>query len=91
MGSALRTKPQLFQLWMTKHVSGFCATGKMMKKFCYQVHKTCPCCKLPGVVENTAHLLICPDIRMQAAWSTKIEELEEWTNNTGGPYIQEAI
>ena len=58
MGAALNIKPQLFQLWVTKQVSGFCATGKIMKKFRYQAHETCPCCKLPGVVEDTAHLLI---------------------------------
>ena len=91
MGSAISTKPQLFQLWVTKHVSGFCATGKMMKKFCYQAHKTCPCCKLMGVVEDTAHVLICPDIRIRTACSTKIAELKEQINDTAGRYIQEAI
>ena len=63
----------------------------MMKKFHYQAHKTCPCCKLPGVVEDTAHLLICPDVRIFTAWTTKTAELKEWVSDMAGPYIQEAI
>ena len=85
MGAALNTKTQLFKLWVTKHVSGFCATGKMMKKFCYQAHTFCLCCKLPGMDEDTAYLLICPDFRMRTAWSHKIAELEEWVSDTAGP------
>ena len=91
MGAALHTKPQLFQLWVTKHVSGFCATGKMMKKFRCQAHETCPCSKLPCVVGDTAHLLICLDVRIRTAWATKTFDLEEWVGDTAGPHIQEAI
>ena len=52
----------LYQLWVTKFVSGHSAVGRMMKLWGYQEDDNCPCCQLPQ--ETTRHLLECTDPRL---------------------------
>lgn len=54
MEDSMNEFPQLFQCWVTKHVSHFCATGKMQL--------------IEEPVKTATHLLICPHEGMQDNW-----------------------
>lgn len=76
IGDTGDTVPTLYRLWVTKHVSGFCGVGKMMKIMQFWEHDKCPCCQEPG--ETTFHVVWCPDKGMANQWEDSMEELEMW-------------
>ena len=45
--------------WLVKHLSGFCAVGKMMKVRDQWPHNICPVCLRPN--ETVNHVINCPD------------------------------
>ena len=55
---AISSKPHLFQLWHAKHHSGWCATGKNMKRWGFWSLDNCPCC-LTQPELNPTHILKC--------------------------------
>jgi hypothetical protein len=59
--------------WITKHVSGFCAVGKMAKKMGLRVTDECPHCKSP---ESTQHVWQCQTPQTDAIWKTGLKELK---------------
>jgi hypothetical protein len=79
--------PPLYRLWMTKHVSGFFAIGKMMKHWGFWEHQKCPCCS--HVSEDKVHLLTCPEVSCVARWEQSVQGLREWLQETDtAPDIQ---
>jgi len=58
---AIRRLPFSRQLWLTKHVSGHCAVGRMMKFRKKWPHSMCPRCLQDN--ETTEHVLLCEDPR----------------------------
>ena len=53
----LRSFPELFHMWASKHMSHFCGVGRSMKLWGFWDHDHCLCCNTPN--ETTLHLLIC--------------------------------
>eukprot|EP00978_Attheya_sp_CCMP212_P039417 scaffold204614_cov47-Attheya_sp.AAC.1 len=45
IGTAMSVSPQLYQLWASKQVTRFCATGRMMLDMKMWDNDRCPCCK----------------------------------------------
>jgi hypothetical protein len=52
--------------WLVKHLSGFCAVGRMMKIREQWPHDLCPLCLTPN--ETVTHVLHCPDPRARLQW-----------------------
>jgi hypothetical protein len=74
--SALAQCPPLYRLWVTKHVSGFFANGKMMKHWGFWDNQRCPCCH--HIKEDKEHLLICPAPSCVEKWAASVQGLQEW-------------
>ena len=53
--------PQQFHLWVTKQISGFCATRSMLFKRGECSSPLCPICGDPNTTETSTHYLWCPD------------------------------
>jgi hypothetical protein len=75
-GAAGKTAPPLFRLWITKHVSGWCATGRKMKLWKFWDNDRCPCCQAPN--ETTQHLLICPSPGQRSVWDEAVKGFDAW-------------
>jgi hypothetical protein len=58
---AIKRLPFSRQLWLSKHVSGHCAVGRMMKTRTHWEHSMCPRCLQDN--ETTEHVLLCQDPR----------------------------
>jgi len=89
-GDALSDALTLFSLWATKHISGFCGVGKMMRRWKFWEDSACLSCD--ELVETTHHVVLCPCIEWIAAWDEAINSLEAWMLNVGtDPDIQTCI
>jgi hypothetical protein len=74
--SAMAHCPPLYRLWVSKHVSGFFANGKMMKHWGFWDNQKCPCCH--HIKEDKEHLLICPAPSCMEKWAASVQGLHEW-------------
>jgi hypothetical protein len=82
--------PPLYQLWVSKHVSGFFGIGTMMKNWDFWDHSRCPCCD--HVREDKVHLLTCPHPTCSDAWHESLLGLEAWMIDADtDPAIRECI
>ena len=68
------------QIWVAKHVSGFCGVGKMMHRWGLWTKPNCPRC--PAEVESTTHVWECPAPDAQVVWEQSIDRLREWMAST---------
>ena len=90
VGDSMNEFPQLFRRWVTKHVSGWCAVGKMQAICGYWDSSKCPCCSEP--IETTTHMLICPHEGLHENWNKALDGLERWMESADThPEIQECI
>ena len=79
---AIRKSKVTRRHWVSKFESGWCATGKMMKKWKYRLVDNCPRCGAPG--ESTTHILKCRAASAETQWGKSMMELSKWLeeNNT---------
>ena len=70
--------PQQFRLWMTKHISKFCATNKQLFRMHRAQSPHCPCCNDTQVQEDTRHQMHCRDPKRYELLVQGIEDLTEW-------------
>jgi hypothetical protein len=90
IGTTMSSSPQLYQLWASKQVTLFCATGRMMLAMKMWDNDRCPCCKT--VEETTKHILICTDPEMADCFSLALEDLECWLDaHETHPSLQEFL
>jgi hypothetical protein len=75
---------------MSKHVSGFFGTGKMMKHWDFWDHQKCPCCL--HIKEDKHHLLTCPETSCVEKWADSVQGLQEWLQEVDtAPAIRHCI
>jgi hypothetical protein len=74
--ACLRGKPEMYQLWLSKQSTGFCATGVNMGRWFDATVTSCPNCSSPK--ETAGHLLRCKDVGRTKLFKDTIISLEEW-------------
>ena len=79
-----------FRTWISKHISGFCSTGRRMHLMKVWDSPFCPCCK--SELEDTEHILKCHHPKMVHSFDKLIEDVNTWMekNNTH-PELFDAI
>ena len=70
IGKAAKSITMCRQIWVTKYVSGFCATGSVMKKRKLWDDQLCPICH--QCKETTSHIITCQDERSIKQYDTSI-------------------
>ena len=73
--------PDLFCMWVTKHVTGWCGTNRKLYQWDLRDDCICPCCDT-GAIERPRHLMICPSPQLQETWETRMEGFSEWCIET---------
>jgi hypothetical protein len=71
---AMKLTPLNRQRWVSKMVSGFCATGKMMRRRRERTTDECPRC---GQVEDVEHVWRC-QFDTASIWEKALSGLKEW-------------
>ena len=88
-GDALKGYPLLFQLWATKHISGFCSVNRMMKLWGLAASNTCPSCEC---MERAQHVPVCPHPDHDMVWQEAINGLAVWFDlSHTNPEIRDCI
>ena len=68
--------PEMFQTWVTKHVSHFCGTNRQLSRIDSEVSNACPSCGSPD--ESPSHITKCLETGRTAMFEESIKELETW-------------
>jgi hypothetical protein len=62
-GRTMKEIPFGKEIWLVKHLTGFCAVGRVMKRRNDWTHDKCPLCLIPN--ETVSHITACRDPRAQ--------------------------
>jgi len=87
MDRVIKSFPGMFRVFITKQVSHFCATNKMLSIIDGKIKNQCPNCRCPN--ETTTHITRCLDPGRSACFEKLVESIRDWlkTNNTGDELI----
>ena len=77
----LQSKPDMFGLWLTKQVTGVCATRVNMSRIQNLLDDRCPNCQQRG--ETARHLNLCPDDTRTKQFKSDVDVLVEWMGKNG--------
>lgn len=72
---------QMFQVWVTKHVSHFCGTNKHLSGLDTNIDNSCPCCGQAN--ESTSHITWYLDAGNIKIFLERINTLCTWIQQTG--------
>jgi hypothetical protein len=70
-GRAMKAIPFGKKRWLVKHLTGFCAVGRVMKRRNEWVHDKCPLCLQPN--ETASHVTFCRDVRARLQWTRSLD------------------
>ena len=79
--ACLQSKPQMYQLWLSKQSSGFCGTQDMVARWDATSDGRCPNCRCR---ESSAHLMVCPDRDRTKLLHAMADELQTWLSKHHG-------
>lgn len=72
-GTAMKSIPFGKRRWLVKHLTGFCAVGRVMKRRKEWTHDKCPLCLAPN--ETVTHVTACRDPRARLQWTCSMDLL----------------
>jgi hypothetical protein len=72
--------PQMYRVWITKHVSGFCGTNKQLSRMDSSVTNKCMCCGRRD--EDKRHISRCPDPGRSTLFAQTVNDLIKWMGNS---------
>ena len=84
-GRCFDSVPLGFQVWLSKHATGWCGVGRKLKQYGFQDHSLCPRCSL--VEETTKHVLCCSSRDATATWTNLVETLRQWMVKHQTPHL----
>jgi hypothetical protein len=68
--------PEMFWLWVAKHMSHFCGNGWMQLLCGFWDQSRCPCCQQDN--ETTTHILFCNGHGANQEWINHVMNLSVW-------------
>jgi hypothetical protein len=87
---AMCSSSQYKRHFVSKHATGHCGVGKMMKIWGFRDKDNCPRCKKAN--ETALHVLTCQHETARGDWEVEIERLQEWFQHfKTDPHITNAI
>ncbi len=87
---AMSTLPKMLQVWITKHVSGFCGTNKHLSRVDKSHNSRCNCCGAQE--ESTQHITRCTNPGRTKMFHETVSDLVHWMRQKNGhPLLAQAI
>jgi hypothetical protein len=68
--------PEIFSVWVTKQVSGFCGSNHMLRHIYGDVVDECPNCHLSP--ERSSHMCLCLDSGRDSVYQLSVSKLCDW-------------
>jgi hypothetical protein len=89
IGGAMKQVPMNRRTWISKHVTGFCATGHNMFRRKARPSAQCPRCPLD---ESPEHVWTCQGAEATSVWKKSLGNLKQWLQeNSTHPEMTKAI
>ena len=92
--AAMGRFPDLFAMWVTKHVSKFCGTNKQLYRMKSRADPYCPHpdCHRREIEEDSVHIMHCEDESRNQSRQQGYDDISKWlvTAHTE-PHLREAI
>ena len=79
---AMTSLPQMYKVWVTKHVSGACATNRHLSKMDSRVANRCSCCGRRN--ESILHITRCTNEGRRLMFAQTVSELVQWMARSHG-------
>ena len=79
MGRVTSSVPEMYSIWLTKQVSGFCGTNHMLNNIYGDVADCCPNCGFSP--ERSRHIPLCPDAGRTTTYTLSVQRLVEWLDS----------
>jgi hypothetical protein len=79
---AMTSLPQMYKVWVTKHVSGACATNRHLSKMDSRVANRCSCCGRRN--ESILHITRCTNEGRRLMFAQTVSELVQWMSRSHG-------
>lgn len=76
MEPALRPFSEMFQVWVTKHISHFCGTNRQLSRWDTSIKNECPSCGRPN--ETTSHITQCRHEGRTKMFQLSVDRLVAW-------------
>ena len=83
---SLTNQKKSAQWWLCLFTTGFCDVGKMLLKYKYQTHISCPWRRERD--EDMFNVLCCADQGTVAIWNGKIHKLQVWMKSQEPPPLK---
>lgn len=82
--------PKMFQVWITKHVSGFCGNNRHLARLYSKIENRCHCCG--AMNESINHITRCPNPGRVKMFDETVSDLIQWMKSRQGhPTLTQAI
>lgn len=78
----MHAMPQMYKVWVTKHVSGFCGTNKQLSRMDNSIANKCRCCGRRN--EDKLHITRCSNPGRTMLFLHTVTELIEWMQCSNG-------
>jgi hypothetical protein len=90
LSKTMDSLPKMFQVWVTKHVSGFCGTHEHLARLYSSTDNCCQCCG--SLNESTRHITRCPNPGRVQMFDETVSDLIRWMKSRNGhPPLTHAI
>ena len=91
IGTAIKSSSLYKRHFVSKHSTGHCSVGVMMKKWGFRSESRCPRCKTSD--ESVTHVTVCPHPSALDAWKEQISTFQQWlrSQKTRGDIIEAII
>ena len=76
IGTAMKESSLYKRHFVSKHSTGHCGVGKMMKLWGFRTDDSCPRCK--AVEESAPHVILCPHPAASKLWLEQVDSLKNW-------------
>ena len=91
IGTAMKESSLYKRHFVSKHSTGHCGVGKMMKRWGFRTDDSCPRCK--AAEESAPHVILCPHPSASKLWLEQVDSLKNWlkAQKTKGDIIMAII
>ena len=76
IGTAMKSSSVYKRQFVSKHATGHCSVGVMMKKWGFRTDSRCPRCKTPD--ESVILVIVCRHPSASNTWNEQIANLKQW-------------
>lgn len=73
----MKPRPEMWSVWVTKHISNFCGTNHMLQNIYRDVANRCSSCGCT-LKKKAIHIVHCHNLVRMTAYYSSVDKLQDW-------------